>query len=323
MSSAARQQKDPKAYEHRIPLQGEDREAERSLLLRFAEFWRNTKADLRTTYDTFIAQTPLDPAVTFDEVNAGDVRGWWCRPKEAGQGRAILYLHGGMYGMGSALAYRGLASQIAARAGLATFVLDYPLAPEHPFPAAADNVVRARAWLATQGIRQIACVGDSSGGGLSLVTASAKQVEPSPEQSPAIVGCAVFSPWTDLALTGLTFLQPELDDTLLAREALAGSAKAYAGATDPREPKVSPLYDVPRELPPIYIQVGTRELLLDDARRYAATAASQGVRVQLDIWEELHHVFQLNVQELASSRRALDLAAAFVQRCFNQGQRLD
>jgi acetyl esterase/lipase len=295
-------------------LQAEDREAERALLLRFAEFWSNTKVDLRTTYDTFVAATPLAPTVTFDEVNAGNVRGWWCRPKDASHEHAILYLHGGMYGLGSALAYRGLASQIAVRAGIATFVLDYPLAPEHPFPAALDNVARAREWLATQGIRQIAAAGDSSGGGLSLVTASAKQTE----TPPVIVGCAVFSPWTDLALTGSTFLRPELEDTLLAREALAGSAKAYSGETDPRDPRVSPLYEVPRHLPPIYIQVGTRELLLDDARRYAALAASQGVRVQLDIWQELHHVFQLNVKELASSRRALDLAADFVQRCFNE-----
>jgi monoterpene epsilon-lactone hydrolase len=76
------------------------------------------------------------------------------------------------------------------------------------------------------------------------------------------------------------------------------------------------LLQKPRDLPPIYIQVGTRERLLDDARRYAAAAASQGVRVQLDIWEELHHVFQLNVKELASSRRSLDQAVAFIQRCF-------
>jgi monoterpene epsilon-lactone hydrolase len=313
MSSAARQQNDARAYEHRIPLQADDREAERALLQKFAEFWSNTKADLRTTYDTFVAATPLAPNVTFDDVqgSARDVRGSWCRPGETNREHAILYLHGGMYGLGSAHAYRGLASQVAARAGLATFVLDHPLAPEHPFPAAVDSAAATLAWLAAQGIRQVALVGDSSGGGLSLVTASAKRVEP------AIVGCAVFSPWTDLALAGSTFHEPEFEDTLLTREALAGSAKAYAGSTDPRDPRVSPLYDVPRDLPPVYIQVGTRELLLDDARRYAARAASQGVRVQLDIWEELHHVFQLNVNELASSRRALDLAAEFIRARFN------
>jgi monoterpene epsilon-lactone hydrolase len=295
------------AYQRRWRLAGEDRTAERAVLAKMAAFWTSTPGDLRTIYDAFVAGTPVAPAVSTEEESGGAVRGWWCRPERSGTGRAILYLHGGGYGLGSARAYRGFASQIAARTQIPTFVLEYPLAPEHPFPAAADLVALAYRWLTERGNHEIAVVGDSSGGGMALALATATS---------GMVGCAVFSPWTDLALTGASFATPELEDTVLTPLYLANSAKQYAGSTDPRDPRVSPLYGIHDRLAPVHIQVGTRERLLDDSRRYAALASQLGVAVQLEVFEEMHHVFQLNVEDLASARAALDVSAAFLKTCF-------
>lgn len=301
------------AGSHRItrPLEGADHEAERALLTKFADFWGNSQGDPRVIYDT-----PMAAGVDFEEVTADGVRGWWCRPRGAHPGRAILFLHGGSYVMGSATAYRGFASQIAQRTNAATFVLDYPLAPEHPLPSALDNAALARSWLTAQDVQRIAIVGDSAGGGLALAMLGSGNIA----GSPPVVGCVVFSPWTDLALTGATISNPDVQDPLLTREELAESARQYVGGRDLSDPKASPLYGVPAELPPLYIQVGTNELLLDDAQRYAALAASRGGRVRLEVWEDLHHVFQLNVKELESSRRALDEAAAFLTACFDEHQ---
>jgi monoterpene epsilon-lactone hydrolase len=296
------------AYQRRWRLSGEESAAERALLGKLADFWTSTPGDMRTIYDASIAATPLAPGVSTEEESAGVVHGWWCRPEHARTSRSILYLHGGGYGLGSARAYRGLASQIAARTEISTFVLEFPLAPEHPFPAAMDLAELAFRWLTERGTDKIAVAGDSSGGGLALALVTA---------TPGLVGCAVFSPWTDLALTGATFATPEIEDTLLTAIYLANSAKQYIGATDPRDPRVSPLYGVHDRLPPIHIQVGTRERLLDDSRRYAELTARLGVVVQLEVFEGMHHVFQLNVEELSSARLALDVASAFLKTCFH------
>jgi monoterpene epsilon-lactone hydrolase len=209
--------------------------------------------------------------------------------------------------LGSAEAYRGFASQIAIRAGVAAFVLDYPLAPEHPFPAAFDAAVAARRWLGTQGVTQLASVGDSAGGALALAA-----LHPSGSQAPAIAAIAVFSPWIDLALSGASFASAETHDPIFQPQILSDAAATYLGGADPRDGRASPLYAVPSDLPPLIIQVGTDELLLDDARRYAQAAAEKGGEVRLEIFEGLHHVFQSSTRELPSARRALDNVAGFL-----------
>lgn len=295
-----------------IPLTTDEQAAERRLLERFALFWSShTNDDLRTTYEAFIAGTPLAGGVELEEVTGDGVRGWWVRP----QGRTLpvdsvlLFLHGGAYVLGSAAAYRGLASQIAIRARTAVFVLDYPLAPEHPFPAAHDAALAAGRWLAKSGVKRLAVVGDSAGGGLALsVLASMVHITDVPARTAGVV----FSPWTDLSLSGASMTDPSVHDALLTRDYLADSAAKYLGRTAPRDPVASPLFGVPTGLPPLYIQVGSDELLLDDAKRYAARAKEQGAYVRLEVWEGLHHVFPLNVAQLESSRIALDRAAGFL-----------
>ncbi|MGF6612355.1 monoterpene epsilon-lactone hydrolase [Paraburkholderia sp. WSM4175] len=296
--------------EMRHPLSDDDREAAISVLDRTQRLFAEFGGASREAYDAMTAQTPIADGVDLERVESADVKGWWIRPESAVAGRAILFLHGGAFVLGSATGYRGLASQIAVRAGIDTFVLDYPLAPEHPFPAAYDAVIEALRWMAQSGIRGIALVGDSAGGGLALAALGADG-----GRSMNVSCVATFSPWLDLALTGPSSRSEETRDAVLTRPILADAAAAYLGSADPADRRASPLYHVPAHLPPIAIQVGTDELLLDDARRYAAAAAQRGNAVQLEIYEGLHHVFQLSIDELASARYALDQVAGFVLRC--------
>lgn len=218
-------------------------------------------------------------------------------------------MHGGGYRLGSAKAYRGFASHIAARAGVPAFVVDYPLAPEHPLPAGYDAVLAARRWLATEGVEQVALVGDSAGGGLVLAAADGRGAS-----APTIAAVVAFSPWVDLTLTGKSMWDPHTRDPYFKPERLAVSAATYLGGADARDGRASPLFGVTARLPPVALQVGTEELLLDDARRYAEAVAEKGSEVQLDVFEGLHHVFQQSIGQLPSAARALDAAADFISR---------
>ena len=251
--------------------------------------------------------TPIADGVACEEVDKGNIRGWWIRPVRAQSNRAILFIHGGAYVLGSAAAYRGLASQLAARTGVATFALDYPLASEHLFPAAYDAVVAAQRWLRSQGMTQIALVGDSAGGGLGLATLAHRHAD-----SPQVASAVVFSPWTELAMTGPSMSDPQVIDPIFKPAILAHAATTYLGTADPKDGRASPLYADPGSLPPLLLQVGTDELLLDDARRYAMLAAQHGGEVRLQVFEGLHHVFQRACADLPSARRALDDAGTFI-----------
>jgi epsilon-lactone hydrolase len=295
-----------------VPLSPDERAAEDQLLDRFVRFWTShANDDPRTTFDQFVAGTPLAEGVELEEATADGVFGWWVLPRGHAQPvkSAVLYLHGGAYVLGSAAAYRGFASQIAVRADVSVFVLDYPLAPEHPFPAAHDAALAAVRWLTRSGVKQLAVAGDSAGGGLSLSTLASRVRA---MEAPALTAGVVFSPWTDLSLSGGSVTDPTVRDVLLARDCLADSAAKYLGDTAARDPVASPLFGIPAGMPPIYIQVGGDELLLDDATRYATCAREQGVAVRLEVWDGLHHVFQLNVAELQSSRIALERVSDFL-----------
>jgi acetyl esterase/lipase len=293
--------------ETRHALSEDERQIEQAVLAAIGQRFASFSGSLRDAYDAMIAETPIAEGVTLEAVDQNDVQGWWVRPAGAPAGRAILFLHGGAYGLGSAKAYRGFASQIVVRAGVAAFVADYPLAPEHPFPAAFEAAVAARRWLETLGVAQIALVGDSAGGALALAALNEPEAN-----APAVAAVVVFSPWIDLALSGPSFANPDTHDPIFQRQVLTGAVVAYLDGADPRDGRASPLYSIPDRLPPLAIQVGTDELLLDDARRYAALAAEKGGEVRLDIFEGLHHVFQRSTAELPSARRALDAAADFL-----------
>jgi monoterpene epsilon-lactone hydrolase len=290
--------------ETRHPLSTDDRNAAQALLAANAKHFATFDGPLRDAYDAMTAMTPIAPDVVAEEVSTGAVRGWWLRPRNACADRAILFLHGGAYMLGSAQGYRGFASQIAARTGVATFVLDYPLAPENPFPAAVEATLAARRWLHAQGITNIALIGDSAGGALALSTLS--------NDITGIASVVVFSPWVDLTLSGASMLSSDTMDPVFQPATLANAAATYLNGTAAQDGRASPLFALPAHLPPLAIQVGTDELLFDDARRYAVAAVALGGTVHLDIYDGMHHVFQRSTRELASARAALDAAAQFV-----------
>ncbi|CAG2144756.1 alpha/beta hydrolase [Cupriavidus plantarum] len=307
----------------RVPLIEEDVAAERTLLDAFVRFWAERAGDdLRVTYDSFVAATPSATGVTAVAVDEADARGWWLFPagmEDRTTDSALLYLHGGGYVLGSATAYRHFASQIVKRVNRPMFLLDYPLAPERALPVAHDIALAAVKWLGRQGVRRLAIVGDSAGGGLSLsVMASLVQHAQSGASGdghgnlPALRAGAAFSPWTDLSLSGETMTDPRVRDVLLTRDYLADCARKYLAGADPRHALASPLFGIPPGMPPLYIQAGSEELLRDDSLRYAERARELGNPVTLEIWEGLHHVFHFNVAELASARAALNRVAGFL-----------
>ncbi|WP_431050026.1 alpha/beta hydrolase [Roseateles sp. L2-2] len=294
-----------------IPLMAADVAASRELRAQFSRFWSTTPGTPREVYDRFIGATPMAPGVTTSQVFDAPAPGWWCEPADAAAtraGRAILFLHGGGYGLGHAGPYAGFVSQIVARSGVPAFALEYPLAPEAQWPTARDLAVSALAAL-TERFESVAVVGDSAGGGLSFATVLEARRRGLP-----VAAIATFSPWTDLSLSGESARDPAVVDPLLAVDYLRASAAAYLGATPADDPRASPLFEPDLRLPPTLIQVGSDEVLRDDAIRMARAAEAAGTDVELQVWQGLHHVFQLNTQELASARLALDRTAEFLVR---------
>jgi epsilon-lactone hydrolase len=298
-----------------IQISADERQRERALREHFASFWNTAAGEPRAIYDAFISAGPVVQGQTFETVEGDGVQGWWVHPRQAEPDRVILFLHGGGYVRGSAKAYRGFVSQIVGRTRIPALVIDYPLAPEATLPSAPEAARRAWQWLIAQGFDRIAIVGDSAGGGLALVTLT-QLAKKSLGASP--VAGVVFSPWTDLAFTGGSMTDPAVIDPLIGYEYLQDCARKYRGAMDACDPLASPLFGDPKGLPPLLIQVGTDERLLDDSRQYAARARRAGVPVEFEIWEGMHHVFQLDVPHLESSRAALDRAARFLRNAFDQ-----
>ncbi|WP_042430770.1 alpha/beta hydrolase, partial [Streptacidiphilus anmyonensis] len=237
------------------------------------------------------------PALELEPVGAAD------------RGR-LLYLHGGGYVIGSPDTHAGLAGDLALRAGLRATSVDYRLAPEHPFPAAVDDGLAAYRELLETGAdpRDLVLAGDSAGGGLSLATLLAAREAGLPQ--PAAV--VVFSPWVDLTLGGASIRGKRDADPIFVEADLRAYADRYLGAGDRAQPLASPVFADLAGLPPLLVQVGANELLLDDAVRLAGRAGADGVEVTLEVGPELPHVYQQSYGRLDEADAALDRAARFL-----------
>jgi acetyl esterase/lipase len=254
---------------------------------------------------------PLPPlrGATYREGAVGGVAGEWVEAGGVPAG-TLLYLHGGGYIACSPLTYRSLTGAFAIR-GFRVFAPDYRLAPEHPFPAAVDDGLAVyRAMLETAGGAGNLCIaGDSAGGGLVLAVLLAAKAA-----GLAMPACALlFSPWTDLAITGPSVTSNFKRDSMLAGNLLPDGAAYYLNGADAKLPLASPLYGDLTGLPPLLIQVGDGEVLLDDSTRLAAAARSAGVTVEIKIWEKMPHVWQLFQSFLPEARVAMDEAVSFAK----------
>lgn len=226
--------------------------------------------------------------------------------------RAVLYLHGGGYAFGSPRSHRDLADHLSDAARAQVYTLDYRLAPEHPFPAAVDDATMAYRWLLAQGYKpgRIAISGDSAGGGLCFATLLSLKNQGLPMPACA----ALLSPWVDLENSGETMLSKDAEDPIVHKPMVDQLARMYLPDGSLREPLASPLYGDLRGLPPLLIQAGSRETLLDDSRRIAERARSQGVEVQLDIWQGQIHVWQIFASRLDEGVEAIAKLGDFIRR---------
>ncbi len=232
----------------------------------------------------------------------------WIEAGNAGDG-VVLYLHGGAYCVGSVATYCAFLVHLAQVTRTRVLALDYRLAPEHPFPAALEDATAAYRWLVAQGHapQRLWLVGDSAGGGLTLATLLT--LREAGDGLPA--GAVAFSPWVDLTLQGASMRARAHQDPVLDEAGLRRCALAYANGTPLEHPLLSPLYADLRGLPPLFLQVGTAEVLLDDTLRLADAARAAGVAVTVQVWEGLFHVFPL-ATNLPEARQALAAVAAFL-----------
>src|SRR6516162_5107244 len=255
----------------------------------------------RQRLDDIGSTWPLAPDVTLTAVDINGVPGEWSIVPGSDRSRVLLFLHGGGYCSGSIISHRRMVSEAGRAAGVRTLAIGYRLAPENPFPAAFDDAVTAWHFLRRQGVaaEHIAIGGDSAGGGLSL--AVALKLHDIEEELPACLW--LVSPWTDLTMSGSTLITKDAVDPLIHKAYLRELAGAYLGsAADRKDPRVSPLFANLTGMPPMLIQVGSAETLLDDAIRLAAAAGEADVPVTLEIWPHMIHAWHLWNARLESGR---------------------
>ena len=265
----------------------------------------------RSTFDAIMSKVSAPEGVTnrFDTV--GGVPGWWCTPSDAAAGQALLHCHGGWFNWGSAEAFRHLVGHMAARARTEAFIPDYRLAPEHPFPAALDDVQAAYHGLVERGVQRIIILGDSAGGNLALSLLSILAASPSGVTvKPA--GAVVLSPVTDLTLAGRSWESRAIADPYFTRPQVFELVCSYLAGHDPVDPLASPLYGSLAGLPPVRAHVGNDEVLLDDAASYVERAIAAGVDATLDVWNGMPHGFLSGVGHLSAADHALDAIGVFL-----------
>ena len=272
-----------------------------------------TLEQMRADWDAVSSTEPSKVGARETKVDAGGARAVWFDAPGAAQDRVVLYLHGGGFCIGSPATHRALATHLAAAMGATVHVLDYRLAPEHPFPAAIEDSLAAYRWLLAQGIKpsRIAVSGDSAGGGLCIATLLA--IKNSGLPMPACA--APMSPWLDMEALGDTMTSKDAEDPIVKKPLLLGMVSmVMPEGADKRDPRIAPLYGDLSGLPPLLIHVGSRETLLDDSRRIAERAKKAGVKVQLHEYEGQIHVFQVFCTRLDEAKAALDEIGQFVQQ---------
>jgi epsilon-lactone hydrolase len=255
--------------------------------------------------------------VKVDKVTAGGVPAEWTSVPDADATTAVLYVHGGGYVIGSLDSHRHLVAEIGRACGARALALDYRLAPEHPFPAPVEDTLAAYRFLLGSGIRpgRIAIAGDSAGGGLVVAAMLAIRGAGLP-----LPGCGwCISPWVDMQSTGASMFDNATRDPSVQKAGILDFAGLYLAGADPRSPLASPIHGDLRGLPPLLVQVGAVETLLDDALMLTRAASLADVYVDLQVWPEMIHVWHQWFTQLGAGRRAIAAGGAFVREYLKDG----
>jgi epsilon-lactone hydrolase len=271
-----------------------------------------TIEELRAGFAALAKHYPPAEDALFERVDVSGVPAEWVSIKGGKQQPVILYFHGGGYCIGSAGTHRDLVSRLCRVAGGRALSVDYRLAPENPHPAAVEDGVAAYRWLRKQGVlaKSIVVAGDSAGGGLTLATLLA--LRDGGDDLPAAGIC--ISPVTDLAKEGESMRTRVELDPMVNPKSSTGYAQWYIGGADPKTPLGSPLYADLDGLPPLLILVGTSEVLFDDSTRFAKKAKEAGVNCELEVWEEMVHIWPFFAAELPEGRQAIDRIGSFIKK---------
>ena len=271
-----------------------------------------TPAQMRRDFEAWCERFPDDRNASVVRVSAGGVPADEIQPAGLVTRRVILYLHGGGYVLGSSRSHRSLAQRIAFEARARVVLPDYRLAPEHVFPAAVDDALASYRWLLSAGVEpeRIAVAGDSAGAGLLLALLVSLR-----DAGVPLPACAVLlSPFADLECRGESYERLAAFDPIVSREMGVGMGRTYLGDGDASHPLASPVRATLAGLPPLLIQVGSREVVLDDARAVERHAREAGVSVTLELWEGVVHAWHLYASVLEEGRRAIENLACFVRR---------
>jgi len=272
---------------------------------------RDDVRDQRRKFQQIMAAQPLPAAVTVTPATLGSVPTVEIKVAEVEPRHVVLYFHGGVYALGSAALGADLASEIGRRIDASVISVEYRLAPEHPFPSAVDDAVAAYDALLQSGVapHDTVVAGESAGAGLAVAGLVAARDRGLPMPAAALL----MSPWADLTLTGTSMNSKQGIDPLLARDLFLPRVADYVGDHDPSTGLISPIFAVLSGLPPLVIQAGSREVLLDDAVRLAQRAAADDVAVMLDITPGVPHVFQAYHAVLEEGSAALGRAAQLLR----------
>ncbi len=269
-------------------------------------------AERRQRLDAIGSVWAVADDVTLECVDVNGLDGEWSIAPGSDASHVLMFFHGGGYCSGSIVSHRRMVTEAGRAAGMRTLAVAYRLAPEHPFPAAYDDALTAWRFLRNQGIpaSRLVIGGDSAGAGLAV--ALIRPLRDAHEELPA---CAwLVSPWMDLTMSGSTFASKDAVDPIIHKTYLNELADAYLPpGMDRKDPRISPLYADLRSFPPLLIQVGSAETLLDDATRFASAAGAADVPVTLEIWPHMIHAWHLWNAQLEPGRRALASAGAFIR----------
>jgi acetyl esterase/lipase len=273
--------------------------------------WESTNREVHDNWEARSKLILLPADVATEAVDADGLSAEWVSVPESDPTRVLLYFHGGGFVIGSLNTHREVVQRLCRASGARCLNVDYRLAPQNRFPSAVDDATRAYRWLVAQGIepRSIVIAGDSAGGGLVIAVMVALRDAGDPLPGAAVA----LSPWVDLEMSGESMVTKADVDPIIQKSWLLECAANYLGNGDRRAALVSPLYADLTGLPPLLIQVGENETLLDDATRLADRAKAAGVIVTLEIWDEMVHLWHHLAPMVPEGQQAIERIGEWVR----------